>query len=156
MRLTTKVLLITGILFSIAWFMATAGDEKPWFDMQKCEMCKPLIEHPGLMENTTWEQHSISNGIINVTTIKSEFMSAYEKARVKMHAVNERLMKGDRVGLCGMCTSLSDILVKGVNSEHIDTRHGDVHLFTSDDPKIVGKLQDWGKRVKTEMEKRAF
>jgi hypothetical protein len=133
---------------------ASAGDE-PWFDMKSCEMCKPILEEdPALMENMTWEHHNISNGLVSVSTVAPAYMAHFKKAEKGMMAVQERLQQGTDVKLCNMCVAMSDMLKTGkVKSEQVETMNGSVSLMTSDDPKMVDRIQKWGERTNDEMVK---
>jgi hypothetical protein len=143
---------VFGALAILASASLLAG-EAPWFDMANCEMCKPLADEPNLLMNMSWEQHNISNGIVSVTTVKEDYMGAYRKAQVRMEEVSKRLQKGEKVALCGGCTAVGQIMMKGVHSEAVPTSHGEVWILTSADPQVVTELQAWGARNTEEMNK---
>lgn len=146
-------LLLPVFVFGIAMY-ALAADE-PWFDMKNCEMCKAITqEDPALLENMTWEHHSITDGLITVSTVAPAYMAHYKKAEKGMMAVHEKLQKGTDVKLCNMCSAMTDLYKSGkVRNEQVETSNGSVALLTSDDPKIVDKIQKWGERTNAEMMK---
>jgi len=145
---------VFGALALLASTSLLAGDA-PWFDMENCEMCKPLSEEPGLMSNMTWEQHNISNGIVSVTTVKDEYMAAFRKAQTRMEAVTKRLQKGEQLPLCGGCTAVGQVMMKGARSESVNTNHGEVWILTAADPQIVTEIQAWAVRNQEETKKLA-
>lgn len=146
-------LLLPAIVLGIAT-VAFSG-EGAWMDMKNCEMCKPVMEQdPNLMKNMTWEHHNISNGLVSVSTVTPAYMAHYKKAGEKMKMVTEKLQKGTDVKLCNMCVAMSDMLKTGkVKNEHIMTSNGSVALMTSEDPRVVRAIQQWGERTNEEMRK---
>lgn len=151
MRKMLKLALVPVLLLLGA--AAVYGGGQSWFDMEHCEMCKPLAEEPGLLEHVVWEQHNISNGIVSVTTVEKDYLDAYRNAHAKMGHVVERLQKGEKVGMCGMCTALGAAMMKGAKQEVVETTYGDVMILTSDKPDVVAELQEWAKRNREEMKK---
>ncbi|MBU1320606.1 MAG: hypothetical protein KKG33_06615 [candidate division Zixibacteria bacterium] len=143
------------VALGLALLFAAAGvaEDAPWMDMQKCDMCRPLMEQPGLLEHTTWEHHNISNGVISITTVDPAFMPQYEMARAKMGEVGKKFETGEKVELCQMCTAMGTCFAKGLKAEMVQTKHGDVHMMTSDDPAVVAEIQAWAKRTNDEMAK---
>lgn len=149
------VIMAALLVVAVCLVAVNAGEEKPWFDMANCGMCKPIVESPGLMENMTWEHHNISNGMVTVTTIQPDFHEAYEKANAVMMETHEGIMAGKTVSMCGMCTAIGEFFAKGAKKETVETKHGNVCLFTSDDPEVVTLIQKWGERTMDEMAKMA-
>ena len=62
-------------------------------------------------------------------------------------------MAGEEVPLCGSCTALGSIFTKGLMSETVETKNGDVSLFTSDNAEIVAEVQAWAAHNHDEMMK---
>ena len=85
--------------------------------------------------------------------MKKEYLGAYRKAHAKMDKVGEQLQKGEMVKLCGGCTAVGAIMIKGVHSESVETIHGGLWILTSSDPEVVADLRQWAKRNKEEMQK---
>jgi hypothetical protein len=151
MKKTLKLAMIPILLLLVA-SPAYAGGEN-WFDMHNCDMCKPIMEEPDLYDHITWEQHDISNGVVAVTTVDKEFLAAYRKAHGKMEGVIGRMQKGEKVALCGSCTYIGGLMMKGIKHEAVDTAFGDVMILTSDNPEVVSEIQKWAAKNKEEMKK---
>jgi hypothetical protein len=64
----TRYAVALMIVFAVAFSASADGDR--WMEMDKCEICRPMAQEPELMENTIWEHHSISNGVVSITTIQ--------------------------------------------------------------------------------------
>ncbi|MFQ5512182.1 MAG: hypothetical protein ACE5EO_10065 [Candidatus Krumholzibacteriia bacterium] len=136
-------------------FVAGVGmaGEKPWFDMENCGMCKSLGSNAELMENLSWEQHNISNGILAVTTVSPKYLESYRAAHAEMSKTAQRLAKGEMMEMCGSCMAFGMCMMKGARQEYVETSTGDVWIVTSDNPELVVDLQNWVKRNKEEMAK---
>lgn len=149
--MSKKIVLLSSailLVFSIAF----SGDAA-WYDMNKCSMCKALVEKPGLLESTNWEQVSIPDGVVSITTIKNGRLKDYREAHSAMMDVAARLQKGEPLPLCGSCTALGAIMMKGVKQNYAETAQGDVWIITSDKPELVAELHGWAKRNNDEMAK---
>ncbi|UCE25183.1 MAG: hypothetical protein JSU74_03820 [Candidatus Zixiibacteriota bacterium] len=156
MKKAFVVLLFLPALSLLA-IMAVSGEKEAWFDMENCEMCKPLMEQdPALLENMTWEHHEISNGLVSVSTVAPAFRAHYQKAGEQMSNVEKKLLAGDEVKLCNMCVAMGEMLNTGkVKMEHVMTSTGSIGLTTSDDPAMITEIQKWGERTTEEMKKMA-
>jgi hypothetical protein len=152
MRNLIKVSVLTILALSLIYTVALTSDEK-WFDLEGCEMCKGIAENPKLLENMTWNQYDINNGVLAVTTVAPEFMEAYMDASKQMKMTGEKIMAGQKVELCGSCTALSGMFGNGLKSEMIATDDGSISLFTSADAELVTELQVWSSKNKVEMNK---
>ena len=128
-----------------------AAEDGPWFDMQNCEMCKPLMEVPGLMDNMTWEHYKISAGLVSISTVKPEFVDSYKKAQMAMMETAGKLMKGEPVKLCNMCKGWGEILGAGAKQDVIESGNTFIAVTTSDNPETVKKIHAWGDRTNKEM-----
>lgn len=157
MRTCMKYLSVLIVL--VAFFVAPAIAQTPpappsaWFDMENCEMCKPLMAQPGLMHNMTWEQHPIANGIVSITTVREPFMKQYKEAQVKMAEIAKRLQAGETVALCPSCVAFGQCVMKGAKLETVEIKHGDLMIATSDNPELVVEMQAWARRSTEEMKK---
>lgn len=147
MRITILSIAVSIIAASLIY----AAEDEPWFDMQNCEMCKPLMEVPGLMNNMTWEHHKISAGLVSISAVKPEFVDSYKKAQQSMMAINGKLMKGEPVNLCNMCKSLGDIIAVGAKRDMIESGNTFIVVTTSDNPEVVDEIHTWGERTNKEM-----
>ena len=130
-----------------------AAETTQWFDMKNCGMCKHMMEDPALLQNSTWEHHNISNGIVSVSTVKDDAMPAYKKAMAGFQATSAKLQKGEQVQLCGMCTAMGSLFPKGARYESIPTEHGSVSLITGDSPELIADIQAWGERTTKDLAK---
>ena len=151
MRKLSGMLFILVAILTVA-SMATA-DEKPWFDLQNCEMCKPMMESQGFKENVTWETFPIEHGMLDVTTVKPEFKGQYKETHAKMMANWGRIQAGEKLNVCGMCSAFMAAYDESVKMETVETMNGEVTVTTSDKPETVAKLQEIAKRNQVEMAK---
>ncbi len=138
LMLTLTIALIVGVGINM-----TQADESKWFDMEGCVMCAGMMAEKGLMENMTWEQHNISNGVISVATVTPEFMEAFGRSCQARDAMGAKLMAGEKMDLCGSCASLASLFPKGLQHEKVATSNGNIMLFTSDKAEIVTELHTW-------------
>ncbi|MDH4157282.1 MAG: hypothetical protein OEW00_08405 [candidate division Zixibacteria bacterium] len=145
--------MVLSAMLALAAFGAVAGDEAPWFDMENCEMCSPLMNDPELLPNVAWEHYNIANGIVTVTTVMDEHRASWDKVVAKMDAVAKKMEAGEPVKLCGMCMAMDDLYKRGAKWEQVETRYGSVSLMTSDKPEMVAEIQAWAKRTNDEMAK---
>lgn len=148
----SRKMLVLSLAALLVAGASTAG-EMAWFDMANCAMCKNISSHEGLMENITWEQHPISNGVVSVTTVNPKYMDSYRSCHADMEKIGAKLEAGEQVQLCGSCTALGQCIMKGVGMEYVKTSTGDVWLLTSDKPELVTEIQSWAKRNAEEMAK---
>jgi len=133
--------------------VAGAGEKSAWMDMENCGMCSPLAAHPELMQNLTWEHHNLSNGIVSVTTVAPDYVKEYRAVSMEMQKAGQKMMQGEKVALCGMCTNLSGVMMKGAMPEYVKTEQGAVMVITSADAEVVAALQKWAKKTNAEMAK---
>ena len=159
MRFKNLFLVFVGALLLFSSALLVAGDDeaekadKPWFDMENCAMCKNLIAEPGLLEHSDWENHKIDNGAVIVTTVDEEYLPAMKEASKKMQAVAEKLMAGEKHYLCGMCSAYGELYMSGAKVQSVETNHGFVEIFTSDDPATVAKIHAFADKNNEEMAK---
>jgi len=130
---------------------AVAGGQA-WFD-PSCAMCENLMSDDALMKNMNWEQHNLASGMVAVTTVKPDYLSAYRTAHGNMNATAQRLMKGEQMELCGSCTALGKCMMMGAQQEYVETASGDIWIVTSDNPEVVADLHKWVERNQAEMKK---
>jgi hypothetical protein len=144
------------IALSLAALMiagATTAGELGWFDMANCAMCKNISSHEGLMENITWEQHPISNGVVSVTTVDAKYIESYRSCHADMVETSMKMQQGTPMEMCGSCTELGNCMKKGIGMEYVKTSTGDVWIMTSDKPELVKEIQAWAARNKEEKAK---
>lgn len=141
------------VIAMLVLFSMTVAEDKPWFDMEKCELCKPFMEVPGLMMGMEYEQFELESGIVTVSTVKPDLLPAYRKAVAKMLAKVDQLEKGEQMYMCGMCTAHGDLMAKGATFEYFETKYGDLALFTSSDPALVAEIKAFAKKSEDEWKK---
>jgi hypothetical protein len=149
-RLFTVVVVGLGIL---AFAAVSAEEEKPWLDMENCDMCKVFYEHEGLMDNVSGEHHLVANGLLSLTTVTKEYQEAYGKAKDEMMQAIGRMQAGEQLEFCGMCASHGVLQQKGVKIEYVNSDVADISLMTSSDPEIIAMIHEHGKRTNEAMAK---
>jgi len=142
----------TLLLLSAAGW-AQDAEEKPWFDLENCGFCKHLMDDPGLLDHCTWENHNIENGMMSVTTVDKEFLPSYRAAAMKMKETSEKMEKGEMVPMCGMCTAMGSLMMKGAKWEYVETQYGDVQIMTSDNEEVVQELHAFTDKTNAELAK---
>jgi hypothetical protein len=132
--------------------IAVAGEEGvKWFDMENCDMCKPLMAVEGLVDHVHWESYPIANGILSVTTVPDNYREGYEKASQEMQTGWERLQAGEEMHLCGMCQAWVALWDESISWEKVKTKRGEVSITTSTNPETVAKLHEIAERNAKEM-----
>jgi hypothetical protein len=150
---SVKFAVAMAVVVAIAAFVV--AQDKPWFDMEKCAMCSNLASQPGLLEHMGWDHYKISNGLMSVTTCPEEYKETYAKAMAAMKAVQEKMEAGEKVYLDGFCTAYGELMMAGAKREMIETPTGNIVLLTSNDPKVIKKIHDFGQRTMDELAKMA-
>ena len=144
---------VSAAVIAVAW----AGVDTPWFDMEHCDFCKHMTKDPKLMDNVTWEQHEIANGIMIITTVKPEFKASYKEATDAMMKLAHDLETGKvdmkDLTLCGSCQYYGKLEEAGAKIEYIFANPCDITLFTSENPEVVDMIKKYGQRNQEEMAK---
>ena len=47
-------------------------DEKPWFDMEGCSICKTMAGNADMMAHIKWATHKIAKGMLSASLIAKE------------------------------------------------------------------------------------
>ncbi|MCA9729160.1 MAG: hypothetical protein KC729_15835 [Candidatus Eisenbacteria bacterium] len=128
------------------------ASDGPWFDMT-CDMCKNFTAQPGLMESMQHESHAISDGCVMVTIVDDAHAAAYQKAMEACQVTGNKMMGGEQMHLCGMCTAMGQALMSGAKMDMVDTAAGHLMILTSADPAVIEQLQMIAKRNNEEAEK---
>ena len=136
MRKITSVMFVV-LLMAVAVAMAS---DKPWFDMENCAFCKALGADQSMMMELGWEHYNIDNGSLTVSTIPEKYSEKWETIRADWKALGEKMMAGEKMELCGMCTSYGTLLGGGAKMSEIKWSHGYISMMTSDDPAVVKKI----------------
>lgn len=129
------------------------AEEKPWLDFENCAMCSQMAAVPHLMENMTFSQYELNRGVVSVTAVNEAQLPAYRKAHTGMMDIAKKMQQGEKAELCGHCTALGMIMMKGVDQDYAQTPSGDIWVLTSSKPEVAGELKAWAKRNKEEMAK---
>jgi hypothetical protein len=129
-----------------------AADGGSWFDMQNCEMCKPLIMSEGLMKHMTWEHHNVSSGLVSISKVDQDYLDSYIKAQMQMNAVAEKWMRGEPVYLCNMCKDMGSILKSGAVSDMVESGDTFIRVTSSANPEILEAIHKWTDRTNKEMQ----
>lgn len=117
-----------------------AGAEKPWLDPPNCDMCKGMVAEPGLMEHMSWENYAVSNGMLSLCTVDPAYAKAYEKAMMHMEETKKKLMAGEKLNLCGCCTSIGELAMAGAVMNEVATKGGHAMIMTSSDEALIKKI----------------
>ena len=121
-----------------------------WFDFEGCAFCETLGKDPALLAHTTWENHPIRNGMMNIMTVDSAYAPAMARAEGKMHDLSEGIQSGAvnpaELHLCGHCENFGALIASGVAVEEVRGAAAVVSLFTSDDPEVVAGLHEQARR----------
>ena len=129
--------------------------ESGWFDYENCAFCKTLLEDPGLLEHSTWENHAIKNGSMSIVVVDPQYAEAMATAEKKMSDLGNKISKGEvnpmTMKMCGHCMSFGMIVMSGVNMERVNAEAAVITMMTSDDPAMVQRLHDQVKRDNEEM-----
>ncbi len=147
-----KLTIFSVLLSVLAVSTVFAAGEGSWFDMQNCEMCKPLMESKGLMEHMTWEHHKVSNGMVSITKVDQDYVDLYKKAQKKVNAVGEKWMRGEPVYVCNMCENIGSILRSGAISDMVESGNTFIRVTASADPGIIERIHGWADRTNKEMQ----
>jgi len=148
-----RIGLLLAMVVAVAAFVV--AQDKPWFDLKNCEMCKGMVAQEGLMENMTWDHYITKNGMMTVTTIADGYKEKYEASHKTMMETVEKLKAGEEMYLCGFCTRHGELAQAGVNKEHFSTKAGKVSLMTSTDEKIVAEIHTFAQKTIDELVKMA-
>jgi len=132
-----KLMMLVFVLFVAAAFAGEGNDDKKWFDMNDCEICKTMAAHKDVMAKMKWEVHKIHNGSLSISVVPVELKPVMEKAHQHSEAVIKRLEGGETMELCGYCTGLGELFTSGAKKTDLDTVGGKIMMVTSDDPTTV-------------------
>lgn len=137
-----SLFLVLGILSMPAFAQDKHQEKEPWFDMENCEMCKPMAKHADLMLDIKWETYLLNNGFMSVTVVPEKAVEPMNEAKAEMEKVIARAMSGEEVKMCQHCQGYGTFMMKGANMEEHKTVGGDITIVTSTDPEVVEMLHD--------------
>ena len=149
------LIIVLAIAASILVAQTPPPAEKPWFDMQKCAVCKNLMTDPALMQHfTKWEHFKTADGLINLSVVDKDYIDAYKKAQANMDAVIEKMKTtGEVPYLCGSCMAYGEIMQEGAKYEQFQSDNIFMSSLTCDKPEVVAKIHAWVDRTQVEMAK---
>ena len=146
-----KVGLLLAMVVAVAAFVI--ADDKPWLDLENCDICKGMMAQEGLMDNMTWDHYLTKNGMMSVTTIADGYREKFDASMATMNKTVEKMKAGEKTNLCGFCTKHGELAKAGVNMEHFSTKAGEVSLMTSSDEKMVKEIHAFGQKTLDEYAK---
>tara|TARA_R110002049_G_scaffold2750_4_gene21989 strand:+ start:172619 stop:173104 length:486 start_codon:yes stop_codon:yes gene_type:complete len=145
MKRFTVTVAITALLLTTA--VADHHNEKPWLDMQNCEICKHMSKHMDVMQNVTWETHKIESGLLSASVVPKEHRQMVDAIHKNMQASAKLFETGKDMQLCGFCNSHMALKKSGAKEQEINTDFGMVSLLTSDDPDVVKQIHDHAEKT---------
>ena len=148
------VFTILSVFLTVGLMAGVTAEEDAWMDMANCDMCKHLSANADLLDHMTWNHYDVKNGIMSVCTVTDDFAEAYAAAGAAMGATNQKMMAGEEVSLCNMCSEMSGMMMAGASMELVDTDFGNIRLATSNDGAMVTKLHAWAEKTRSEMAKK--
>jgi len=139
---------VAVVLALLITTVGTLGDDNAWFDWEKCETCKHLMDKPGLWENMKVETVKLSNGIAMIYTVAPGRLDDYRTAHQEMRSAMEKALAGGETKLCGYCQALSELINSGATREYVETSTGGICLITAGDEQVQQKI--WSFHEKNE------
>ena len=127
--------------------VALAGENAPWVDMENCPICMNVSSEEGLMENMTWEHHLTSTGVMTVSTVKPKYQPKFNEAKAGMKELMGKVVAGEKIKVCGYCTSFASLLKAGAKAENIVTKSSDIMLINSTDKATIAKIHAHAKKT---------
>jgi hypothetical protein len=144
---------ILSVLLTLGLTAGVTAEEAAWLDMENCDICKHLSANMEMLDHMTWNHYNINNGIVSVTTVTADYAEAFGVAGKAMAATGKKMMAGEAVNLCNMCTAYNGMMMEGAAMEYVKTDFGNLRLTTSSDEAMVTKLHAWADKTGTEMAK---
>ncbi len=139
-----KAIVLAILLLAV---VVNAGENAPWVDMVNCPICKNVTAEEGLAQNMKWEHHLTSTGMMSIFTIKAEFQPQFDRAKAGMLEKIGKVLDGEKLEICGYCTSVTSLLKDGLKSENFVTHSGDVTLISSTDKAMIAKIHTHGQKI---------
>ena len=125
-----------------------------WFDVEHCDICRPLGSDQELMMHTKWETHDIKNGMMMIASTTPAMSGKLHDSFKKLHMNAEKVMSGgSEPHLCGFCQSYGKLLEAGAKEETVDTAFGNVTLLTAENPQTVKMIHEHAARSREETKK---
>jgi hypothetical protein len=147
------VFIMLTAMLTLGLMGGVAAEENAWMDMPNCDMCKNLTANPEMLQHITWSHYDVKGGIMSVCTVEDAYAAAYGEASMAMGATAAKMMAGEAVNLCNMCTDYSGMMAEGAAMELVNTDFGNIRLTTSEDEVMVTRLHAWAETTRSEMAK---
>ena len=100
--------------------LASPTANQSWFDLENCSACKAMVAEPGLMEHMQWENHVIATGCMSVTVVDPDYAEPFARAQKNMGEVFAKVMQGEDLPLCGLCSSMGELHAMGASMESME------------------------------------
>jgi hypothetical protein len=139
--------IILALAVTAGFVLSVTAAEEPWFDFNKCMFCKAFASQPGLLDHMKTEYHDTKTGIISVTYIDKDYEAAFKKAQASIGQVVADKVAGKEVVACKHCASIGDFYAMGLAPEAIKSEKCTIVIYSSQDPAVVTKLQDFAKKT---------
>ena len=136
-----RVLILLMLLFVVA---VQAEDNRTWVDMINCPICNNVTAEEGLAENMTWEHQLTATGMVSSFTVNPEYQDHFERAKAGMKEKIGQIMSGEKLDICGYCTSVTDLLKAGVVADNVVTKGSDVTVLSATDKTLIEKIHKHG------------
>jgi hypothetical protein len=128
-------------------------------EMSKCAVCKNIAAHLDEIGPINMEIVKLDNGIAMLHSVPTAKVAAYQSAAKEMHAAGEQCMtmtdEQAKTQLCPMCQGFRDAMKAGAKATAGMTKHGDLCVFTSDDPAVQAQLTSLGDKCTAMMSQHA-
>ncbi len=143
MRKALIVLLPVAFLILVAWPIQAQEKAAPKFlDPAYCYFCQPLTQTEGLMDNLTFENLKIKNGVVAVTTYKPGWKDKYKAASAEMQQRWQTYDPTKPQPMCGLCTAWTKLPMDKLSMESVEFNGGEMGLTTSADPALVAQMHE--------------
>lgn len=138
--------LVLALLTSTT-FAQEQQEEKPWFDMENCEICQHMAKHQKMMAKIKWGIYKMDNGFCAVSVIPEDFKSTMEEVKAGMQGTISKAMSGEKVEMCGHCSGYGELIMAGAKMQEFETVGGEVTIFTASDEEVVAKLHEFADKT---------
>ena len=155
MRKALLVLLPVAILALVALALQaeeTAAPATKFLDPANCYFCQPLTQTEGLMDNLTFENFKIKNGVVAVTTYKPEWKDKYKAASAEMQRRWQTYDPAKPQPMCGLCAAWSKMPMDKLTMESVEFNGGDLGLTTSADSALVAQMHEIADKTNAAMD----
>jgi hypothetical protein len=144
-----------GSIFAFAFMVSLAigQDDSPWFDMEKCAICKNMAPVMASLHRIKWDPHVIENGMLTITVVPDDLKTEWANAQQSMMKTLTRMEKGEKLHCCGFCQTMGKLIQAGAKKQEIKTVGGDIMMLTSSDPAVVKQIHEMVKKTVMEHEK---